>query len=79
MAPAPSLLPAHFETAEVRTLAGVATVLQHILVSAHERFVKHNLKQPLHYEFFGRTPGAPLGKNSGRIVWRRRERDRSEP
>jgi hypothetical protein len=39
MAPAPPLLPAHFETAEVRTLAGVATVLQQILVSAHERFV----------------------------------------
>jgi hypothetical protein len=39
MAPAPPLLPAHFETAELRTLAGVATLLQHILVSAHERFV----------------------------------------
>jgi hypothetical protein len=39
MAPAPPLLPAHFRTAELRTLAGVATLLQHILVSAHERFV----------------------------------------
>ena len=39
MAPAPPLWPAHFETTELRTLAGVATVLQHILVSAHERFV----------------------------------------
>ena len=39
MAPAPPLLPAHFETAELRTLAGVAALLQHILVSAHERFV----------------------------------------
>jgi hypothetical protein len=39
MAPAPSLWPAHFETAELRSLAGLATVLQHILVSAHERFV----------------------------------------
>jgi hypothetical protein len=28
---------------------------------AHERFVKHNLKVPLHYEFFGRWPGGPLG------------------
>ena len=27
------------ETTELRTLAGVATLLQHILVSAHERFV----------------------------------------
>jgi hypothetical protein len=39
MAPAPSLLPEHFETAELRSLAGLATLLQHILVSAHERFV----------------------------------------
>ena len=39
MAPAPPLLPAHFGTAELRTLAGLATLLQHILVSAHERFV----------------------------------------
>jgi len=28
---------------------------------AHERFVKHNLKYPLHYEFFGRWPGGPFG------------------
>ena len=28
---------------------------------AHERFVKHNLLKPLHYEFFGRWPGKPLG------------------
>lgn len=28
---------------------------------AHERFVKHNLLRPLHYEFFGRWPGKPLG------------------
>jgi len=28
---------------------------------AHERFVKHNLKYPLHYEFFARWPGGPLG------------------
>lgn len=33
------------------------------LALAHERFVKHNLKQPLQYAFFGRTPGAPLGIN----------------
>jgi hypothetical protein len=39
MAPAPPLWPAHFETTEIRTLAGVAIVLQHILVSAYERFV----------------------------------------
>ncbi len=31
------------------------------LVWAHERFIKHNLKHPLHYEFFGRWPGKPLG------------------
>jgi hypothetical protein len=35
---------------------GVATT-----VWAHERFVKHNLKHPLHYEYFGRWPGKPLG------------------
>jgi uncharacterized membrane protein YphA (DoxX/SURF4 family) len=28
---------------------------------AHERFVKHNLRVPLHYEFFGRYPDKPLG------------------
>jgi hypothetical protein len=39
MAPAPPLLPVHFAGADLRTLAGVATLLQHILVSAHERFV----------------------------------------
>jgi hypothetical protein len=39
MAPAPPLLPTHFETTEIRTLAGVATLLQHVLVSAHERFI----------------------------------------
>ncbi|MDB4937387.1 MAG: hypothetical protein JWP87_4359 [Labilithrix sp.] len=31
------------------------------VVYAHERFVKHNLRFPLHYEFFGRWPGKPLG------------------
>jgi uncharacterized membrane protein YphA (DoxX/SURF4 family) len=31
------------------------------VVYAHERFVKHNLRHPLHYEFFGRWPGKPLG------------------
>jgi uncharacterized membrane protein YphA (DoxX/SURF4 family) len=31
------------------------------VVYAHERFVKHNLRYPLHYEFFGRWPGKPLG------------------
>lgn len=31
------------------------------LAFAHERFVKHNLRYPLHYEFFGRWPGKPLG------------------
>jgi len=28
---------------------------------AHERFVKHNLRFPLKYEFFGRWPNQPLG------------------
>ena len=27
---------------------------------AHERFVKHDLKHALHYDFFGRWPGHPL-------------------
>jgi hypothetical protein len=31
------------------------------LAFAHERFVKHNLRYPLHYEFFGRWEGKPLG------------------
>lgn len=31
------------------------------VVYAHERFVKHNLRYPLHYEFFGRWPDKPLG------------------
>ncbi len=31
------------------------------VVYAHERFVKHNLRYPLHLEFFGRWPNAPLG------------------
>ena len=33
------------------------------VVLAHERFVKHNLKYPLHLEYFRRTPGALLGMN----------------
>jgi len=40
----------------------VATlVLGSTAAFAHERFVKHNLKYPLHYEFFRRWPGGPLG------------------
>jgi len=31
------------------------------VVYAHERFVKHNLRYPLHYELFGRWPDKPLG------------------
>jgi uncharacterized membrane protein YphA (DoxX/SURF4 family) len=31
------------------------------VVYAHERFVKHNLRFPLHNEFFGRWPNTPLG------------------
>jgi hypothetical protein len=33
------------------------------LALAHERFVRHQLKQPLHDEFFRRYPGAFLGMN----------------
>jgi len=39
IAPAPSLLPKYFERSQMQTLAGIAQVLQWILVSAHERFV----------------------------------------
>jgi len=42
-------------------LAGLA--LMPAVVLAHERFVKHNLKYPLHDEYFRRTPGALLGMN----------------
>ncbi len=31
------------------------------LVYAHERFIRHNLKYPLHEEYFGRFPAAFLG------------------
>jgi uncharacterized membrane protein YphA (DoxX/SURF4 family) len=40
-----------------------ATVLLPDVVLAHERFVKHNLKYPLHLEYFRQTPGALLGLN----------------
>ena len=42
-------------------LAGA--VLWPAAVYAHERFVKHNLKYPLHTEYFRRTPGSPFGIN----------------
>jgi hypothetical protein len=42
-------------------LAGL--VLCPAAVYAHERFVKHNLKVPLHDEYFRRTPGALFGVN----------------
>ena len=40
-----------------------AVVLAPTVAVAHERFVKHNLKYPLHLEYFRRTPGALLGMN----------------
>jgi uncharacterized membrane protein YphA (DoxX/SURF4 family) len=43
-----------------RLLAPVALVVPALAV-AHERFVRHQLKQPLHDEFFLRYPGAFLG------------------
>ncbi len=45
--------------------SGRATFLLFLFASsvvyAHERFVKHNLRYPLHLEFFGRWPNTPLG------------------
>ena len=39
----------------------VVTLLGASVALAHERFVRHNLRYPLHYEFFGRWPGGFLG------------------
>jgi hypothetical protein len=50
---APHLLP-------FAALLAVA-LLAPALAWAHERFVRHQLKQPLHDEFFGRYPGRFLG------------------
>jgi uncharacterized membrane protein YphA (DoxX/SURF4 family) len=46
-----------------KALFGVVllVVLVPALALAHERFVRHQLKQPLHDEFFQRDPGAFLG------------------
>lgn len=48
-----------------RRVSGLTTFLLFLFASgvvyAHERFVKHNLRYPLHNEFFGRWPGKPLG------------------
>jgi hypothetical protein len=41
-----------------------AAALTPAVALAHERFVKHNLKYPLHLEYFHRTPGALLGMNA---------------
>jgi uncharacterized membrane protein YphA (DoxX/SURF4 family) len=42
-------------------LTFLLVLLASCVAFAHERFVKHNLRFPLHYEFFGRWPGKPLG------------------
>jgi len=43
-------------------LSAVAFLLLPItIVYAHERFIKHDLKYPLHEAYFGRVPGAFLG------------------
>jgi hypothetical protein len=46
-----------------RLLLVCATVLMLFpaVIYAHERFIKHNLKFPLHEQYFGRWPGAFLG------------------
>ena len=44
-----------------RPLTFLLVLLASGVAFAHERFVKHNLRYPLHYEFFGRWPGKPLG------------------
>jgi uncharacterized membrane protein YphA (DoxX/SURF4 family) len=52
-------------TRTVRRVSGLTTFLLFLFASgvvyAHERFVKHNLRYPLHNEFFGRWPDKPLG------------------
>jgi uncharacterized membrane protein YphA (DoxX/SURF4 family) len=52
-------------TRTVRRVSGLTTFLLFLFASgvvyAHERFVKHNLRFPLHNEFFGRWQGVPLG------------------
>lgn len=42
-------------------LTAAAVALSSHLAFAHERFIKHKLKFPLHEDYFGRHPGAFLG------------------
>jgi uncharacterized membrane protein YphA (DoxX/SURF4 family) len=41
--------------------AAVLTLLPISLVYAHERFIRHDLKTPVHEQYFGRHPGMFLG------------------
>jgi uncharacterized membrane protein YphA (DoxX/SURF4 family) len=41
--------------------AAMLTLLPVMVVYAHERFIRHDLKVPLHEEYFGRYPGMFLG------------------
>ena len=45
-------------------LAAAAAWLVPSLASAHERFIRHDLKQRLQDWFFGRDPSGPLGMNA---------------
>jgi hypothetical protein len=42
-------------------ISGAVSLLISTAVNAHERFVRHDLKYPLHEAYFGRHPGAFLG------------------
>jgi uncharacterized membrane protein YphA (DoxX/SURF4 family) len=51
-------------TARLRTsAAAVAFLLSPALASAHERFIRHDLKHRMQDWFFGRDPSAPFGMN----------------
>jgi hypothetical protein len=52
---------AHGPSRKVPYLVSLFALLVPALAWAHERFVRHQLKQPLHDEFFLRYPGAFLG------------------
>jgi uncharacterized membrane protein YphA (DoxX/SURF4 family) len=44
--------------------AAMLTLLPVTVVYAHERFIRHDLKVPLHERYFGRQPGMLLGMQS---------------
>src|SRR6267378_1616333 len=44
--------------------AAMLTLLPVMVVYAHERFIRHDLKVPLHEQYFARQPGMLLGMQS---------------